>query len=297
MMVVPRRVTWLVAGSLLAGAGGLGSLAWFGADQMIRRRVPDVRSSPADFGLDYEEVSFTSTDGIPLAGYFIPAARVRGTVIFCHGHIGSLDPDLIYAPWFNQAGYNCLFFDFRAHGRSGGDRVSMGFYERRDLLGAVDYLRGRGIERVGVMGFSMGGVVAMTAAPQSSAMQAVVSDGGFTEICTAIAGGIQERMRTRWLHIPLSQLVVRAAGLRLGCDLRAADPIRWVSRISPRALLLIHGGQDPYVPTPQVQRLYNLAGEPKELWIVPEAGHRAVDRRCPDEYRTRVLAFFDKYLV
>jgi len=285
-----------VAGSLLAGTGGLAGLVWLGSEYIVRRRVPDPTSTPADFGLDYESVSFNSTDGIPLAGYFIPAERPRGTVVFCHGHAGSLDPDLIYAPWFHAGGYHCLFFDFRAHGRSGGDRVSMGFYERRDLLGAVEYLRGRGIEQVGVIGFSMGGVVAITAGSQSAAIRAVVSDGGFADIRTAIAGGIRKRMRTRWLHVPLSHLMVRLAGIRLGCDLTAAAPIRWVNRLSPRALLLIHGGQDPYVTTAQVQRMYDLAGEPKELWIVPEAGHRTVDQFRPEDYRARVLAFFDKYL-
>jgi hypothetical protein len=45
-----------------------------------------------------------------------------------------------------------------------------------------------------------------------------------------------------------------------------------------------------------VQELYAKAGEPKELWVAPEAGHRQVDRQRPDEYRAKLLAFFDKWL-
>jgi fermentation-respiration switch protein FrsA (DUF1100 family) len=61
-------------------------------------------------------------------------------------------------------------------------------------------------------------------------------------------------------------------------------------------LLIIHGEEDPYVSVEDVQRLYDAAGEPKELWIAPGAGHRRVDQVYPDEYRERVLRFFGRYL-
>ena len=286
--------------------GGIGALSLYGAHYLIRRRTPDVqaspveylfhRASPADYGLPFEEVAFPSRDGIPLQGWFIPAPQPKATIVFCHGVMGSMDPDLRYAPWFHERGYNVLMFDFRGHGRSGGDHISWGYHERQDLLGAIDYLHSRGIHRVGVMGFSLGGAVAMITAPQSPAIRAVVSDGGFAQVRKAIEGGLRTRYNLRLLHIPLSTLIVRLAGWRLGRDLSEADPIRWVSQISPRALLIIHGGQDPYVPTADARRLYEQAGEPKELWIVPEAGHREVDLRRPEEYRERVLGFFDRWL-
>jgi fermentation-respiration switch protein FrsA (DUF1100 family) len=62
-------------------------------------------------------------------------------------------------------------------------------------------------------------------------------------------------------------------------------------------LLIIHGEEDPYVSVEDVRRLYEQAGEPKELWIAPGAGHRRVDQVYPDEYRDRVLGFFDRYLA
>jgi fermentation-respiration switch protein FrsA (DUF1100 family) len=86
------------------------------------------------------------------------------------------------------------------------------------------------------------------------------------------------------------------ASLRLGAWLPRADPIRWVGKIAPRALFIIHGGLDPYVSLAEVQELYAKANEPKQLWIVPEAGHRTVDKCCPDEYRAKLLAFFDEWL-
>jgi fermentation-respiration switch protein FrsA (DUF1100 family) len=87
------------------------------------------------------------------------------------------------------------------------------------------------------------------------------------------------------------------AGRRLGCDLSEADSLRWVDKISPRALLLIHGAEDPYISVEDVRRLHEAAGEPKELWIVAEAGYRQVDEVRRAEYRRRVLGFFDRYLA
>jgi len=276
---------------LIAGAIGL-----YGSQQMIKRRTPDVRTDPTDYGLSYEEVAFQSRDGLTLRGWFIPADEPRGTIVFCHGHAGSMDPDIEYAPAFHANRYNVLMFDLRGHGRSEGQRVSMGYHERLDLLGVVDYLRSRGIDRVGVLGFSMGGAVAISTAPQSEAIRAVVSDGGFAQLGNAIASALRERGLPSWVAALVGPLIICLASLRLGSWLPRADPTRWVDRITPRALLIIHGGLDRYVSLTEVQKLYAKAGEPKELWVVPEAGHRMVDKQRPDEYRARLLAFFDRWL-
>ena len=283
----------------------IGAVSLHGSSQIIRRRVPDPPSDPAQYGLAYEEVTFPSRDGLTLRGWFIPAPEARGTVVFCHGHAGSMDPDVKYVPALHERGYNVLMFDFRGHGRSEGQHVSMGYYERQDLLGAVDYLRGRGIDRVGVLGFSMGGAVAMATAPHTEAIRAVVSDGGFARLSDAIAAGVRERAASSrsgqglpgFLASLVGHLMIWLTGLRLGCPLSEADPIRWVDEMAPRALFIIQGALDPFVTVEEAGELYAAAGEPKEIWIVPKAGRRQADRRHPEEYRHRVLAFFDQWLA
>lgn len=177
-----------------------------------------------------------------------------------------------------------------------GQQVSIGYHERLDLLGAVDYLKSRGINRVGVLGFSMGGAVAISTAAQSEDIRAVVSDGSFARLGNAIAAGVRERGLPSWVTAWASPPIICLVSLRLGDWLPRADPIRWVDQIAPRTLLITHGGLDPYVPLAEVQELYAKAGEPKELWVVLEAGHRQVDRHRPDEYRARLSAFFDRRL-
>lgn len=290
-MLIELLIAALAVVILIAGSIGL-----YGSQQIIKRRTPDVRTDPADYGLSYEKIAFKSRDGLTLRGWFVPAEKPRATIVFCHGHAGSMDPDTEYTPAFHDSGYNVLMFDFRGHGRSEGQRVSMGYRERLDLLGAIDYLRSRGIDRVGVLGFSMGGAVAISTAPQSEAIRAVVCDGGFTRLGNAIARGARERGWPGWIAALVSPLIICLASLRLGSWLPRADPVRWVDKIAPRALLIIHGGLDPYVSLADVHELYAKAGEPKELWVVPQTGHRRVDKQRPDEYRAKLLAFFDKWL-
>lgn len=286
------------AGVALLLAGGLAAVAWAASGRMVARRSPDTRTSPADLGLSFEEVEFQARDGIPLRGWFIPAPGAWAGVVFCHGHAGSMDPDVTYAPWFHQVGISVFMFDFRGHGRSGGDRVSLGPLERSDLLGAADLMAQRGFDRVGVLGFSMGGAVAILTAPLDERIAAVVSDGGFARIEEAMVGWGRHMARLpTWLARPLARAVLTAAGWRLGLQLGEYDPVRWIGRISPRPVLLIHGDLDPYVTVEGVEALYRAAGEPKELWRVAKASHRRVGQHHPEEYRRRVVGFFQQHLA
>jgi fermentation-respiration switch protein FrsA (DUF1100 family) len=253
--------------------------------------------TPADYGLPFERVAFASRDGTVLRGWFVAAPAPRATLVFCHGHAGSKAPDLQYVPWLRERGYNVLLFDFRAHGESDGKATSLVYYEREDLLAAIAYLRGRGIPQVGLMGFSMGAAVALATAPLSDAVRAVIADSGFAELRTIVRNGLQNQHVLDVLVGPLSSLIMCAAGHRLGCQLPESDPLRWVERIAPRPLLIVHGGQDRDVPASEAYRLYQAAREPKELWIVDAATHRCADRVCPQEYVNRVLAFLDRWLV
>jgi fermentation-respiration switch protein FrsA (DUF1100 family) len=303
---------WIIIGTaILFSFAALGTIAFQGASQLIYPPEPDPEGSPSDYGLPYLEVIFPSRDGLCLHGWFIPSrgsplpsladddwsGGSKGTVIFCHGRFGSKDPDLKYVPFFREAGYNTFLFDFRGHGRSEGRYTSLGYFERLDLLGAIDFLQSRMIPQFGVFGFSMGGAVGMATAGECEAIAAVVTDGGFAELRRVVEAGSREKGFPPLLAALVVPLILWIAGRRLGCDLREAEPLRWVDKICPRALLLIHGAEDPYISLEDVRCLYEAAGEPKELWVVAEAGHRQVDEVRPREYRERVLGFFDRYLA
>jgi len=255
--------------------------------------LAEVRS-PAEYGLTFEEVTFQAADGPTLHGWWIPSAGSDRAVVIMHGHGGSMDWDVHRAPAFQAAGFNVLLFDFRAHGRSEGKTISFGYLERQDALAAVEFLRGRGMRRIGLLGFSFGGIAAMLAAPICPDIAAVITDGGPARMRSAIAARGGELGAPRWLSVPLAWLIVAMASVRLRANLFRYEPVRWVGRISPRPILFVHAGRDQYLP--DFDDLYAAARAPKEVWRVPEAGHTKVSEVLPGEFERRMIAFFDKSL-
>ncbi len=263
---------------------------------LTRRHRPDERRWPAEYGLDYEEVTFPARDGLTLRGWWIPASGAERAVIFLHGYGGSMDPDVQYVPALHQAGFYVLMFDFRAHGRSDGQMTTVGYLERQDALGALDFVRAKGIERIGLLGFSMGGVVAMLTAPLCPAVRAVVVDGAPVRLSSALAGRGIEYGLPRWLSLASGWLTVAVTSLWVRANLFHYEPIRWVGQIAPRPLMFIYGARDQFVPAAELDALIAAAHSPKEVWRDPQAGHRTLDQLYPDEYRRRIVAFFDQYL-
>ncbi|NLE75616.1 MAG: alpha/beta hydrolase [Chloroflexi bacterium] len=288
----------LPVGAALALGGGAAAAAFailvaVSVRRMTKRRRPDPPSDPGALGLPHQEVRFRTADGLTLGGWWIPAPVEAGNapaLIFCHGHAGSMEGDLDLAPAFHQAGFHVLMFDFRAHGRSEGQQVSMGPLERLDVQAAARFVQSRGVRRMGVLGFSMGGTAALLAAAECPLVQAVAVDGAFLHLEPALAASAQEQGLPGPLARALARITV-AVALRL-LRLPTPRPAAQVGRIAPRPLLLIHGGQDRYVPLRDALTLYARAGSPKQLWLVGEAEHRRVHRCRPEAYAARLAGFF-----
>jgi fermentation-respiration switch protein FrsA (DUF1100 family) len=268
------------------------ALAWLGAGQITRRWKPDPPSTPEDFGLACQPVDFTSRDGVPLAGRLIGPGGGRPVVVFAAGLFGSMDGDTALAPPLVQAGYDVFQFDWRGHGASGGERVTLGVKERDDLVGAIDFLQARGVRWIGLIGFSMGGAVALRVAAADRRVVCVVCDGGYVRLTHAFESFIRSR-----LGLPLKPfvwLLMRLIEVRLGLPLAEADPLPHVGAISPRPSLLIYGSADPFVPTADQDALFEACGEPKSIWRIEGAGHREGFKRHPEAYLERVIGFLNE---
>ena len=177
----------------LAGLALLILLAMFTYAAWVAHRITKVErvtvtGHPSQLSLPWEDVTFPSRgDEVPLSGWYLPADADDRCVILIQGtehHRNSpkiralrLGRDLV------NHGFSVLLFDFRARGESGGDRSSEGDREQWDVLGAIDYVSGRGIplERIGLLGFSLGAGVALLVAAQEPRIPAVVSDSGFLD--------------------------------------------------------------------------------------------------------------------
>lgn len=281
---------WILLGLLLfVTALGLGVSSY-----MTRRFGLELVHNPAEYGLEYEEVTFPAADGLTLRGVWIPAPGSERAIVILHGHGGSLDPDIQRAPHFHRAGFNVLLFDFRAHGRSDGKLVTFGYLERQDVLGAVEFLKSRGVKRIGLLGFSYGGMASMLTAPLCADIHAVVSDGGPARLRSAIEGRAVEWRLPRPLGRFLGWLTVVFTSARLGVNHFRFEPVRWVGKIAPRPILFIHGELDKYLP--DFDELFVAAGEPKQTWRLPGVDHTKASEAQPEEYYRRVVGFFEQNL-
>ena len=261
----------------------------------VRPLLPDVEgapSTPSDLGIAYEEVRFDTDDGVRLAGWFIPAERdTPAAVVVMHGFTGHRLPELAaFVPWL-RGSYNVLQFDFRGHGDSEAGLVTFGALEQLDVAAAVRFLAERGCQPIALMGVSMGAAVALVAAPDLP-VAAVVADAPYAHLHHPIAN------RMRELGYPLpgigSRLIVAGATLR--ARHRLPSPIDRIGQVAPRGQLFITGREDRLIGWQQALTLYHAAGEPKELFVVEDAGHAESWAVARDEYERRVLGFLARYL-
>lgn len=282
-----------------AGAAGyLGFVGLEGSRRIVRPgRKPfeaeeGAPRTPADIGLAFEDVRFTTDDGYTLQGWLIPAAReTRAAVILLHGFSWHRLPWLTgFVPWL-QPRYTVLQFDFRGHGESDDAPITLGTTEQRDVAAAVRFMQNRGYGPIALMGISMGGSVAIMSAPDLP-VAAVIADAAYGRVENPIAN------RMRQGHYPMprlgARLIVAAASLRARTWLR--QPFQRVSQIAPRGLLLIAPQDDRLVSWTESQEMYRHAAQPKELFVVPGAAHSEAHAVAGDDYERRVLDFLARYL-
>lgn len=292
----PWRSRVLVSGLALGGLGaGIVGVSAYAALRLSRpRRTNSLDHPPTG---SFEQVTFPSTDGLWLSGWFLPAPGSGSTVILCHGFQTGRREMLPVALALRERGHHVLLFDFRGHGESQGRWSSCGALETRDLEGAVRYLRSRpDLEgtRIGVLGFSMGAAVAILAAARVTEIEAVVADSAFATLEEAVAATL-----CGGYHLPRYPVVELALWLAqriTGTRVDDVRPVDAIPHLAPRPILLIHGVEDKVVPLSEAYLLYEAAGEARELWTVPGADHvgaRTVDFQG---YLERVDGFLKRQL-
>jgi uncharacterized protein len=290
-----RYALWATAATLgLSGAAtaAITAASGFLVYQYARARGQWGTDEPPE-GLA-EEVTFPSIgDSIQISGWFLPAAQTPApAVILCHGIWTGRRECLPLALRFHAAGYNVLTFDFRAHGLSDGRFTSVGLHETNDVHGAVQYVKNRtevDPSRIGVVGFSMGAAATIQAAARCSDIAAVVADSAYASFLDAAKYSF--RLVTRVPHFPIASLAMQWAKWIVNVDANQLRPIDVIGQIAPRPVLIAHGELDEIVPVRHAHTLFKAAGEPKELWIDPDAHHVGARDSDTDAYFVRVERF------
>ncbi len=273
-------------GGLVAGASHyLNSL-----QQLVRDTAIEA---PSDYGLEYTDVSFPTSDGLTIRGWWLEAHPGAPVVIFLHGTAANraTPAGRVFgiARQLIQHGYSLLMFDFRGEGESDGSKISAGLYESNDLLGAIKYLRQHGVKsKIGVLGFSMGAATALLGAAETDQISGVVADSSYSDVESVLKAQLEKR------DIPdfVAPLIMLGAKLFYGVDFNLVSPLKALKDIAV-PVFIIHGGKDDTVPVDEAFELKSALQNPdSEFWVVPEAEHTDAYFARPQEYVSKLLSFF-----
>jgi len=237
-----------------------------------------------------EDIRFKASDGVNLHGWFFSGGpNAKGTVLVLHGNAENQSTHVNSVLWLVKEGFNLFIFDYRGYGKSEGSPGIQGVHlDAEAALKTLLSLPKAGGEQIVVLGQSLGGAIAVhtTAnSPYKDRIAALVIDSAFSGYRLIAREKLSQFYITWPLQYPLSFLV---------CD--SYSPIRWIKKVSPAPLLIIHGERDPVVPLHHGQMLYDEALPPKKFWMSPAPGHVSsfADERVREELVRYLIAEVDK---
>ena len=262
----------------------------------------ELEDSPADYGADFESVRFWSRRrDVMLDGWYMPGRVGMPMVVYVHGISATRSSCgmTAIASDLNRRGFGALLFDLRGCGLSGGDRISGGWHERLDVLGACDYLRSRGVEpgKIGLLGLSMGAAAVALAATSHAGIRAVVLDSPYARASDLLSRETVRRMRLPvWLAAALRPGAELMARLVFDIEVSALVPEKAVRRLD-YPILVIHGGADDRIPPDHGRRVHRAAPADSALWLVDDTGHNEASTEHKSEYSEMVAAYFLERLI
>ena len=198
-------------------------------------------------------------------------------------------------------GFAVLVFDMRGTGQSAPAPFSLGYFEQRDVLGAVDFLRSGPLpypalgrpRAIGGWGVSMGAITLLLAAAQEPAIKAIVADSAYPDIAPILEREIPKQSGLPDFFTPGA---LAAARVLYGIDFYQVKPGDVVAGLAPRPLLFIQGAADTYNPPSNLQVLVHDAAEAPDAsvqsWLVPGAAHAQAYHVEGITYVDRLVSFY-----
>ncbi|MHC4707031.1 MAG: alpha/beta hydrolase [Planctomycetota bacterium] len=234
-----------IAVLLLVGYWGYGLVLYLMQPKFVYSPLREIPYTPDELGLDFENVTFSSADGLQLNGWYIPASDSGLTVLFCHGNGGNMMHRLDSMNFLYNLGLNCFIFDYRGYGNSEGRPTEKGTY--LDARAAYKWLtveKKIPAHKIIVFGRSLGGCIAAQLTTQIKA-KALIIESAFTSYVD-IGQRFYPYMPVRWFA---------------SFSYRTIDYIKDVKI----PVMIIHSKNDDVIPFEFGLQLYEAANEPKEF--------------------------------
>ena len=265
---------------------------------MFVTNVPDYalgEATPADYGLEYEDVTVRTSDGLDLAAWYIPSSN-GAALVQLGGCCAARDDELESAAVLARHGYGVLMLDQRGHGGSEGDGMLWGWWGELDVTAGVDYLAARSDVvdgRIGAIGMSVGGEQVIAAAGVDPRIKAVVAEGVSARGARDEGDGASGPGALFIRYI--DGLTKNAAALMTSADTptQMRDAVRAMAP-DQRVFLIISGPASNEVNA--AEALTAVGPDTVSTWTIADAGHIEGLATHPDEWERRVVSFFDESL-
>ena len=263
-----------------------------------------ITRTPSSLGLNYRDITFLSReDHLLLRGWFIPGIlpdghlTVERTIIQVHGEANNRAMVLYINAALARNGIATLVYDTRGNGESSPAPSGGGYFEQRDILGAVDYLRSGPLpypelgrpQAIGGWGISVGGDALIYAAAQEPAIKAIVIDSAYA----TLAQYMERAFGPYSVFIPGTRY---SAMILNGIDYASVRPVDVIANIAPRPIFLIQGAADTDVLPSNMAELATAAsaapGAHVQTWLVPNAHHIQAYNLVRNTYVDRMVTFF-----
>ncbi|MGA1741000.1 MAG: alpha/beta hydrolase [Pseudohongiellaceae bacterium] len=260
----------------------------------LEERDP-LRLNPADFSLQYQDVITQSSDGNTLHAWYVPSTNGAG-IILQHGFKSDREELLEEAAMLANRGYGVLLTSIRAHDINEGELIAFGLKEMPDIDAWVKFLQAQeDITSIGMLGNSLGGTLSIQYAAENGAIKALVVHSAFSSMRDTINTSV--RYFTDLPPFPFATLIRFWAEQEIKGDIDDIDAKKWIGKISPRPILIIHSLSDVAISPESGELLLEAAAEPKELWQVEGVRHASFDTELAEAFEDKVGKFFDQYLL
>ncbi|MEI8385817.1 MAG: alpha/beta fold hydrolase [Nitrosomonadaceae bacterium] len=250
-----------------------------------------VESLSSDFPA--ESVRIPLDNGSRVHGWLAKGTQGGGVVLLVHSVRSNRLEMLSRGRFLNKQGYGVLLIDLQAHGETPGKRITFGLRESDDVEAAITFLHNTfPFERIGAIGVSLG-AAAIVLSKHPQRLDAVVIES----LHPTIEEAVENRLR---LHLGeygtiLLPVVMAQLAFYLDTSINELDPISRIKELNA-PLLMIAGSADQHTKVAETERLFAAAQHPKEVWIVPGAGHFNMHSYAGKEYEDHIFDFLDHYL-
>lgn len=285
-----------------------GFVPYFLVDRVVVRgfTLPDKENSEYvrnSFSIAREDITLTSSDGIRVSGWWIPAANPRGTVLLVHGLNRTRIEMAKKVEPLHEWGFNCILIDLRHHGSSGGHPTTFGLTERLDVRAAVDFALVRFAGPVVLWGVSLGGATVTLEAAEDPRVLGVITDSSYDTLPNTVRHHLSLARGFRFRGVPILKVVPQwpTADIVLfwmkqrgHFDPEAVDVLAAAAKLNGRPTLFVANRGDVRIPHEIAEEMTRLAGPKSHMLLTESKSHGGAWRDAREPYEAAVKKLLDE---